>query len=58
MVAVCLCLIQLLPVLTLTLVSNKTVRLALVISLIFFVSILNILFADTVRGTNFGAIAA
>ncbi|KAF2117647.1 hypothetical protein BDV96DRAFT_399039 [Lophiotrema nucula] len=57
-VAACLCLIQLLPVLTLTLVSSRAVRLTMVILLIFFVSLLNVLFANTVRVTNFGAIAA
>jgi hypothetical protein len=58
MVAVCLCVVQLLPVLALTLVTRKSVRLALIVILILIVSTLNALFANTVRATNFGAIAA
>lgn len=57
-VAICLCLVQLLPVLALTLVSGKAVRLAIIVVLILLVSILNAAFANTVRATNFGAIAA
>ena len=57
-VATCFCLIQVLPVLTLTLISSKAVRLTMVIVLIFLVSLLNVLFADAVRLTNLGAIAA
>jgi hypothetical protein len=58
LVAVCLCVVQLLPVLALTLVSRKAIRLAIIVTLILLVSILNALFANTVRATNFGAIAA
>ncbi|KAH7110058.1 hypothetical protein B0J11DRAFT_544554, partial [Dendryphion nanum] len=57
-VAIFLCLVQLLPVLALTLVSSQAVRLAIIIILIGLVSILNTLFANAVRATNFGAIAA
>ncbi|KAL6708381.1 hypothetical protein ACN47E_002644 [Coniothyrium glycines] len=57
-VAVSLCVVQMLPVLALTLVSSKGVRLAVIIVLIALVSVLNALFANTVRATNFGAIAA
>ncbi|KAH7084169.1 hypothetical protein FB567DRAFT_528514 [Paraphoma chrysanthemicola] len=57
-VGICLCLIQLLPVLALTLVSSKKVRLAIIVVLIVLVSVLNAAFANTVRATNFGAIAA
>lgn len=41
-----------------TLVSSRAVRLTVVILLIFLVSLLNVMFADTVRLTNFGALAA
>ncbi|OAK99109.1 hypothetical protein IQ06DRAFT_378039 [Phaeosphaeriaceae sp. SRC1lsM3a] len=58
LVAVCLCVVQLLPVLALTLVTRKSIRLALIVLLILIVSTLNALFANTVRATNFGAIAA
>ncbi|KAH7388837.1 hypothetical protein BKA66DRAFT_569151 [Pyrenochaeta sp. MPI-SDFR-AT-0127] len=57
-VAACLCLVQLLPVLALTLVSSKAARLSVIIVLIVVVSVLNAMFANTVRATNFGAIAA
>ncbi|KAH8725999.1 hypothetical protein GQ44DRAFT_795282 [Phaeosphaeriaceae sp. PMI808] len=57
-VATFLCLVQLLPVLALTLVPSKAARLAVIIILIVMVSLLNALFANTVRSTNFGAIAA
>ncbi|KAF2124404.1 hypothetical protein P153DRAFT_401030 [Dothidotthia symphoricarpi CBS 119687] len=57
-IAVCLCVVQLLPVLALTLVSSKTLRLAIIVILIILVSIMNSLFANTVRATNFGAVAA
>lgn len=58
LVAGSLCLVQLLPVLALTLVSSKTTRLAMIIVLIVLVSLLNSLFAHTVQATNFGAVAA
>jgi hypothetical protein len=58
LVAICLCVVQLMPVLALTLVSSKAIRLAIIIVLILLVSMLNVLFANTVRATNFGAIAA
>ncbi|KAF2810806.1 uncharacterized protein BDZ99DRAFT_475685 [Mytilinidion resinicola] len=53
-----LCLVQLLPVMALTLVTDNTVRIAVVLILIFIVSLLNALFANTARASNFGAVAA
>ena len=57
-VTVSLCLVQLLPVIALTLVHSKAARLSIIISLIVLVSVLNSLFAHTVQATNFGAVAA
>ena len=57
-VAACLCVVQLLPVMALTLVHNKAARLSIIIVLIVLVSLLNSLFAHTVQATNFGAVAA
>ncbi|OAL43316.1 hypothetical protein IQ07DRAFT_685687 [Pyrenochaeta sp. DS3sAY3a] len=58
MVAICLCIVQLLPVLALTLVKSRAARLAIIIVLIVLVSTLNVVFSHTVRAANFGAIAA
>lgn len=44
--------------LVLTLVSNRAARLAIVVVMVVFVTLLNAAFANTVRATNFGAIAA
>jgi hypothetical protein len=57
-VATCLCLVQMLPVLALTLVTSQTAKLAVIVVLILLVSLLNALFANTVQATNFGAVAA
>lgn len=57
-VATCLCLVQLLPVMALTLVHGKAAKLAIVVILIVLVSLMNSLFANTVQATNFGAVAA
>jgi uncharacterized membrane protein YhaH (DUF805 family) len=58
LISVCLCLVQLIPVMALTLVKNKIWKLMIVVVLILFVSLLSSLFANTARATNFGAVAA
>ena len=57
-VTVTLCLVQLFPVMALTLVHSKAARLGIIVGLIVLVSVLNSLFAHTVQATNFGAVAA
>lgn len=58
MVAIFLCIVQLLPVLALTLVTSRAARLGIILALIITVSTLNVVFPHAVRAANFGAIAA
>ena len=58
LVAICLCLLQLLPIAGLTLVGKKALKVAIVLILIVAVSVLNSVFANTARAANFGAVAA
>ncbi|OCK85226.1 hypothetical protein K432DRAFT_421928 [Lepidopterella palustris CBS 459.81] len=58
MISASLCLVQILPIAALTLVTNRTWRLVIMLFLILIVSILTSLFANTARATNFGAVVA
>jgi hypothetical protein len=55
---ICLCLMQIVPIITLTLVKSKTWKLIIVGTLIVLVSLLNLAFPTAARATNFGAVAA
>jgi hypothetical protein len=46
------------PIMALTLIKSKTWKLVTVMILIVLVSLINVLFANTARATNFGAVAA
>lgn len=57
-VAASLCLVQLLPVIALGFTKNKTAKYIVIAILISVVSIMNALFANTAKASNFGAVAA
>lgn len=58
LVAGSLCVVQIIPIMALTLVTSKTVRFIMVLMLILIVSLINALFPKTAKATNFGAVAA
>jgi hypothetical protein len=58
LISACLCFVQLMPIVALTLVKSKTWKLVIVMILIVLVAVLNSLFANTAKASNFGAVAA
>ena len=53
-----LCLFQVLPILVLTFIKPKWVKLLLIVIMIGLMTGLNVLFADVARNSNFAGVAA